>query len=86
MRKTALAAVIASAVVITLGGTTALAFGHSGQNGGQNGYQNNVAGTTDMVYNQSSNCAYCEEESKHRVYASDTGPTDPEEQTGRGGR
>ena len=33
MRKTALAAVIASAVVITLGGTTALAFGHSGQNG-----------------------------------------------------
>lgn len=82
MRKTALAAVIASAVVITLGGTTALAFGHSGQNG----YQNNVAGTADMVYNQSSNCAYCEEESKHRVYASDTGPTDPEEQTGRGGR
>lgn len=82
MRKTALAAVIASAVVITLGGTTALAFGHSGQNG----YQNNVAGTTDMVYNQSSNCAYCEEESKHRVYASDTGPTDPEEQTRRGGR
>ena len=33
MRKTAVAAVIASAVVITLGGTTALAFGHSGQNG-----------------------------------------------------
>lgn len=82
MRKTALAAVIASAVVITLGGTTALAFGQSGQNG----YQNNVAGTTDMVYNQSSNCAYCEEESKHRVYASDTGPTDPEEKTGRGDR
>ena len=82
MRKTVLAAVITSAVVIALGGTTALAFGHSGQNG----YQNNVAGTTDMVYNQSSNCVYCEEESKHRVYASDTCQTNTDEQTGRGDR
>ena len=35
---------------------------------------------------QSSNCAYCEEESKHRVYASDTCQTNTDEQTGRGDR
>ena len=61
MRKTALAAVIASAVVITLGGTTALAFGSPGQNG----RQNSVAGNADMVYNQNSKCEYCEEYGHH---------------------
>lgn len=61
MRKTALAAVIASAAVITLGGTTVLAFGSSGQNG----RQNSVAGNADMVYNQSSKCEYCEEYGHH---------------------
>ena len=61
MRKTALAAVIASAAVITLGGTTALAFGSPGQNG----RQNSVAGNADMVYNQNSKCEYCEEYGHH---------------------
>ena len=61
MRKTALAAVIASAAVITLGGTTVLAFGSSGQNG----RQNSVAGNAYMVYNQSSKCEYCEEYRHH---------------------
>ena len=72
MRKTALAAVIASAVVITLGGTTALAFGHSGQNG----YQNNVVQTADMVYNQNSKCEYCEEYGHHYTDADNDGICD----------
>lgn len=61
MRKTALAAVIASAAVITLGGTTALAFGSPGQNS----RQNSVVGNADMVYNQNSKCEYCEEYGHH---------------------
>lgn len=72
MRKTALAAVIASAVVITLGGTTALAFGHTAQNGGQN----SIAGTTDMVYNQNSKCEYCEEYGHHYTDADNDGICD----------
>ncbi len=72
MSNTALAAVIASTVAITLGGTTALAFGHSGQNG----YQNSVAGTTDMVYNQNSNCEYCEEYGRHYTDANNDGICD----------
>lgn len=72
MRKTALAAVIASAVVITLGGTTALAFGHSGQNG----YQNNVVQTADMVYNQNSKCEYCDKYGHHYTDADNDGICD----------
>lgn len=55
--KKSTAAVIVSALVITLGGTTALAFGQSGRAG----YQNSVDRTADMVYNQNCKCGYCEE-------------------------
>lgn len=72
MRKTALAAVIASAAVITLGGTTALAFGSSGQNG----RQNSVAGNADMVYNQNSKCEYCEEYGHHYTATGNNGICD----------
>ena len=34
-----------------------MAFGSSDQNGSQN----NIAGTADMVYNQTSKCEYCSE-------------------------
>ena len=72
MRKTALAAVIASAAVITLGGTTALAFGSPGQNG----RQNSVAGNADMVYNQNSKCEYCEEYGHHYTDTDNNGICD----------
>lgn len=70
--KKATAAVIVSALVITLGGTTAFAFGRSGQTG----YQNNVAGTADMVYNENSKCEYCEEYGRHYVDADNDGICD----------
>lgn len=71
MRKIT-AAVIVSALVITLGGTTALAFGRSGQTG----YQNNVAGSEDMVYNENSKCEYCEEYGRHYVDTDNDGICD----------
>ena len=71
MKKTT-AAVIVSAIVITLGGTTALAYGQSGRNGSQN----DVAGTADMVYNQNSNYAYCEEYGRHCTDADNDGICD----------
>ena len=42
----------------------------------QNGYQNNVAGTTDMVYNQNSKCEYCDKYGHHYTDANNDGICD----------
>ena len=54
MKKTA-AVIITAALVVTLGGTTAFAFGRSGQTGSQN----SVARSAYTRYNQYSECTYC---------------------------
>ena len=56
MKKTA-AAIIAAALVITLGGTTAFAFNRAGQSDSQN----TVDRAAGMGYNQYNECTYCGE-------------------------
>lgn len=52
------AAIIIAALVITLGGTTAFAFGHSSSSDIKN--QRTVSGvSSDIRYNRNSVCSYC---------------------------
>ena len=55
--KKSTAAVIVSALVAALGGTTAFAVGQSDQSR----YQNSADAASGKVYDQSSICGYCEE-------------------------
>ena len=55
--KKAAAVIIAAALIITLGGTTAFAFSRAGHTGSRN----TVDRSAGMKYNQYSECTYCGE-------------------------